>query len=177
MKNVSVIILSFALLVLSSMPLLATDRPEYYSQIGKVKVLGNGPHYLDLGGGRFDAFNGDDALAGNLELRGGKKFHFIGPAIGLLVNDDDAYFGYGAIYADFAIGNVVVNLSWGAGGYEQGDSKYLGGVFQFIENLAIAYMFENGFRTGVRYQHISNADLHKENPGNDSLFISLGYPF
>lgn len=176
MRNVTAIVLSFALVMLASLPAPAADRQEIFSQIGKVKILGNGPHYLDLAGGRFDAFDGDDALAANLEWRSGRKYHFIGPAIGLLANTDGGIFGYGGIYADFAIGHIAINLSWGAGGYERGDSRDLGGVFQFIENLTLAYQFENGLRAGVRYQHISNADLHDKNPGNDSIFLSLAYP-
>jgi len=177
MRFAVAIVLSLVLVMLASPPVPAAVPQEIYSQFGKVKILGDGPHYLDLAGGLFDPFDGDDALAGNLELRFGRKFHFVGPVIGLLANTDDAFFGYGGIHADFAIGRFAIDLSWGAGGYERGDSRYLGGVFQFIENLTIAYSFKDGLRAGVRYQHISNADLHKSNPGNDSLFLSIAFPF
>jgi hypothetical protein len=177
MQNMPAIILSFVLVMLASPPARAADRQETFSRFGKVEILGNGPHYLDMSVGRFDAFDGDDALAANLEWRGGKKYYFIGPIIGLLANTDEAFLGYAGIHADFAIGDFALNLSWGAGGYERGDSKDLGGVFQFIENLTIDYRLENGLRAGVRYQHISNADLHDSNPGNDSLFLSLALPF
>lgn len=176
-QSAAYIALSFSLVLLASLPAPAAEQQEIYSHLGKVQVLGNGPHYLDLAGGRFDSFDGDDALAANLEWRSGTKYHFIGPAIGLLANTDGGIFGYGAIYADFAVGPMAINLSWGAGGYDRGDSRNLGGVFQFIENLTLAYRFDGGWRTGVRYQHISNADLHKKNPGNDSIFLSFSYPF
>jgi hypothetical protein len=176
-KMVTAIVLVFALVMLTPLPAPAADRQEIYSRIGKVKILGDGPHYLDLAGGRFDAFDGNDALAANLEWRSGRKYHFIGPAIGLLANTDGGFFGYGGIHAESMIGHIAMDLSWGVGGYEQGDGRDLGGVFQFIENLTIAYQFKKGWSMGVRYQHISNADLHKKNPGNDSVFFSLAYPF
>jgi hypothetical protein len=176
-RNLTAAVLALALMILASPPAPAADPQEIYSHIGKVKVLGDGPHFLDLAGGRFDVFDGDDALAANLEWRSGRKYHFIGPAIGVLANTDGAFFGYGAIHADFAIDPLSINLSWGAGGYHRGDSRELGGVFQFIENLTVAYPFENGLQAGVRYQHISNADLHKKNPGNDSFFLSIAWPF
>jgi len=177
MRNAVAIVLSLVLVLLASPPAPAAVSQEIYSQFGKMKILGNGPHYLDLAGGLFDPFDGDDAVAGNLEWRSGRKFHFIGPVLGVMANTDEAFFVYGGIHADCVIGRFAIDLSWGAGGYERGDSRYLGGVFQFVENLTVAYLFKNGLRAGLRYQHISNADLHKSNPGNDAIFLSIAYPF
>ena len=42
--------------------------------------------------------------------------------------------------------------------------------------LAAAYAFDNGFRLGIRFGHISNADIHRVNPGENDLMVTYGIP-
>jgi hypothetical protein len=58
------------------------------------------------------------------------------------------------------------------GGYHDGDSANLGGVFQFRLSLDVAYRFDNGHRLGVRAAHISNAGVNEENPGEEELLLT-----
>ena len=106
------------------------------------------------------------------EFRVGTKLAFIGPALGLLANSDGGVFGYLGLYLDLVIGPVTVTSMLAAGGYCEGSSTDLGGVFQFRESLAVGWRFGNGFLLGIKFAHISNADIHGMNPGSEDLMVT-----
>jgi hypothetical protein len=62
------------------------------------------------------------------------------------------------------------------GGYGEGSSKDLGGVFQFRQSLDLAYRFANGHRLGIRVAHISNGSIHDSNPGEEELLLTYSLP-
>jgi lipid A 3-O-deacylase len=135
----------------------AADSEQTSFNAGAVSVLGSEPSYIDVGAGVFDALSegaGNRSAAGRIELRLGTKLLFIGPTIGLMANADG-----GAL-----------------GGYHRGDSKDLGGVFQFRVGLGLSYQFEGGSRLGVRVDHISNAHIHDENPGEEEFLFTYAVP-
>jgi hypothetical protein len=166
-----------------AVPAAAQDQRAVFYQLGPVEVLGDTPSYAELGLGAFDVFEGRDgddgqrSGAAQLQLRWGRKLFFLGPAIGLMANTDGGVYGYGGAYADFAIGRVVVTPLLGLGGYAQGNSKDLGGVFQFRTELGVAYELEGGFRLGLRLTHISNGGTLPDNPGEEELYVTFGFPF
>jgi hypothetical protein len=65
----------------------------------------------------------------------------------------------------------------GPGGYVQGHSKDLGGIFQFRTELWVAYQFDGGARLGARIAHLSNAGIHHSNPGEEELLVTYAPPF
>jgi hypothetical protein len=148
---------------------------------GDLAVLGDTPHYLDLGVGVFDlraTFDRSErSAAGRVELLGGKKLWFLGPAIGLMANTDGGVFGYGGLYADIAYRNFIVTPFAGFGGYRQKNSSDLGGIFQFRVSLGISYVFANRHRLGLNLAHISNASTHDKNGGEEELYITYAIPF
>jgi hypothetical protein len=113
----------------------AETTENAFARWGDLAVLGdNAPHYLDLGVGVFalraSFGTSERSAAGRVELRGGRKLWFLGPAMGLMANTDGGVFGYGGVYADIAYGNVIVTPFGGFGGYRRNDSSGLGGVFR-----------------------------------------------
>lgn len=162
-------------------PALAVDKPQAaFHQIGNWQLMGAGPHWLDLGLGVFDGTGkrgGKSSEAARLELRIGKKLGFIGPAIGLLANTDGGLFGYGGIYADIVYKKLVITPLLAVGGCDSGDGKDLGGTFQFRSSLTLAWQCANRARLGLQVAHISNADLHENNPGEEDYLISLAWSF
>jgi hypothetical protein len=140
-----------------------------------VRVQGAGPHYLNLAVGTFEAFDDiDDSLAGQVEFRFGKKILGIGPLAGVFANLDGGIFGYAGVYLDLDLGPFVLSPQTSIAAYEQGDSKALGGTFQFMSGLGLFWEFADRSRLGFRYQHISNANLHDRNPGGDILLLIYG---
>jgi lipid A 3-O-deacylase len=172
-----------ALIALSpSTQALAQNQRNVFHRLGPIEILGDAPSYAEVGLGAFDVFaerdgSGERSGAAQLQLRWGRKLYFIGPAIGLLGNTDGGIFGYGGIYADLAYGDFIVTPVLAAGGYSEGGSKDLGGVFQFRAELGIAYEFDDGARIGARLGHISNAGIHADNPGEEELLITFAIPF
>lgn len=149
------------------------------------RLLGSGPDRLWLGLGAFNVIpedpdrlveNDNTSLEGRVEYRLGKKIYSVAPLAGLLVNSDGGVYGYLAFYTDYAVGDWVITPSAGFGGYAQNDSKYLGGVFQFMLSLEGAYEFEDGSRVGLRMTHISNANIHDDNPGQESALVTYSLP-
>jgi hypothetical protein len=63
------------------------------------------------------------------------------------------------------------------GGYEQGDSKRLGGVLEFHLGGSLTYLLDSGSRLGLSVTHISNTFIHKENPGAEIITLSYMIPF
>jgi hypothetical protein len=175
--------LTGALIALSlSTQAVAQNQRNVFHRLGPLEILGEAPSYAEVGLGVFDVFaerdgSGERSGAAQLQLRWGRKLYFIGPVVGLLGNTDSGVFGYGGIYADLAFGNIIVTPVLAAGGYSEGGSKDLGGVFQFRAELGIAYEFDDGTRIGARLGHISNAGIHDDNPGEEELLITFAIPF
>jgi hypothetical protein len=170
-------------LALAGLPLRAAagENPQaVFYQLGNWQLYGAGPHYFDLGLGVFDAresSGGQASAAARLELRLGKKLGFVGPAVGLLANTDGGWFGYGGLYADLAYKRLIITPLLSAGAFDEGSGKDLGGTFQFRPALSLAWQFANGARLGLQAAHISNADLHSINPGEEEFLVTLAWPF
>jgi hypothetical protein len=138
-------------------------------------VHGNEADNLLLGAGLFDL--GDDPSgAGTVEYRFGRKVFVVGFALGLMANTDGGLFGYVGVYGDLSYKKFYLTPQLAMGGYGQGSSTDLGGVFQFRESLDLAYRFDNGHRLGIRVAHISNAYIHEINPGEEELLLTYSFP-
>jgi hypothetical protein len=158
--------LALLLLVLPSSPVLAG---------GGTHLVGDGPNSLNLAVGSFEAFeNKDNAVAGQIEFRFGRKLLYVGPLLGVLANADGGIIGYLGIYLDLALGDFILSPQTGVGAYEKGSSKDLGGTFEFFSGLGLSYQITDRSSLGFRYEHISNGNLHDYNPGADILLLNYG---
>jgi lipid A 3-O-deacylase len=158
----------------------AADQP--LPTLADIAIVDEAP-LLQIGVGAFNVLrdhgydtNEDLSAEGRIELRSGRKYRGIGLLIGGMINSDEGLFGYTAIYTDFAFGNWILSPSGGVGAYSQGDSKDLGGTFQFHAALDLGYRFENGTMLGVKATHISNAGLNRINPGQESVLLTFSIP-
>jgi lipid A 3-O-deacylase len=143
-------------------------------ELGPVVVHGEEADALMLGLGAFDPFkeSSDGSAAATLEYRLGRKLFGIGPAIGGMANTDGGLFGYFGLYGDISAGPVHLTPELALGAYHRGNSKDLGGVFQFRESVELAYRFDGGQRLGFRVAHISNAGIHEINPGEEEYYLT-----
>lgn len=173
MKTLLSSLLALCLVLTFACTALAADSGR-----GGIRLQGDGPHYFNLAIGTFEAFDDiDNALAGQVEFRFGKKLLYVGPLAGVYANFDGGVFGYAGLYLDLALGPFVLSPQTSIAAYEQGDSKDLGGTFQFMSGLGLSWEFADHSRLGLRYQHISNANLHDKNPGGDILLLNYGIAF
>ena len=144
--------------------------------------------YLVLGVGWFDViFHDNVATSARLEYRSGYDLLWtIKPFVGVMGTTDEAYYGYGGFYIDFAlaelfpetpvVNRIVVNGNAAVGYYEEGDGKDLGNSLEFRTGAEIAYQFENRMRLGVAFYHISNAGSGSVNPGTEILSAFFALP-
>ena len=172
-RTLAYCLLAVALPLLASPPAVAEERPiTPFLELGPVVLHGSEADLAMLGLGAFDPFDNWTSAAATLEYRFGRKLFFIGPALGGMANAEGGLFGYFGLYFDLSAGPVYFTGQLAAGAYHQGDSRDLGGVFQFRQSIDLAYRFDNGHRLGVRVAHISNADIHDRNPGEEEYYLT-----
>ena len=131
-----------------------------------------------LGGGVFD-LGSKSRGEGRLEVRGGDPlFWRVKPTIGVNATSGGAAYGFAGLLADFPLGEgFVLTPSFGAGGYRQGGGKDLGHGAEFRSQIEIAYVMAGGARVGLGASHLSNAGLGSRNPGANSGFAFVAFPF
>jgi lipid A 3-O-deacylase len=150
-------------------------------RLGPIALLGDGPSYVDLGAGVYDLVGNahrNQTFAADAEFRYGQKFYGVGPAVGIIQDARGGGMAYLGFYSDFALGPVVVTPLAGLGAWWHGgnDDEQLGGTFEFRLGLSVAYQFDNQSRLGIRLGHISNASLHRRNPGDNDLMLTYALP-
>jgi lipid A 3-O-deacylase len=173
------LLFGFALAVL--LALLGSDAGAVdasttaYTRLGPLVIHGNEADTLLLGAGAWD-LRDERSPAGTVEYRFGRKVFVVGLSLGLVANTKGGLYGYAGIYSDLSLGNFYITPQLAMGGYHEGNSTDLGGVFQFRESIDIAYRFANGHRLGVRGAHISNADTQPRNPGEEEVMLTYSLP-
>ncbi|HLI22394.1 MAG TPA: acyloxyacyl hydrolase [Stellaceae bacterium] len=150
-------------------------------RLGPLGILTREASVLDVGAGVYDLIGNahrNETSAADAELRLGRRWGGIGPAVGTIVDFRGGGMGYVGIDSDLALGPVVVTPLLGLGAWWRGgnDDENLGGTFQFRLSLEAAYAFAGGSRLGVRFGHISNGDIHKVNPGENDVMVTYGLP-
>jgi hypothetical protein len=134
--------------------------------------------------GEHDVSKGDET-----PIEGGFTLRFTGteiwrskhgvvlmPAVGAMATEQEAYYGWvgGAFFIPLgARWGLIPEL--GAGYYERGDGKDLGGSLEFRSGLEATYRPNDTVRVGVGFYHLSNAGLHEVNPGVNSLLLTIGF--
>ena len=146
-----------------------------FARLGPIVVHGNELDNLLLGAGVFDIRDRTSA-AGTIEYRFGRKVFVAGLSLGLMANTEGGLYGYVGTYGDLSYKRIYFTPQIAMGGYHDGDSADLGGVFQFRLSLDVAYRFDNGHRVGVRAAHISNGGVNEQNPGEEELFLTYSIP-
>jgi lipid A 3-O-deacylase len=139
------------------------------------------PSYLEVAAGVYDIIgNGhrNQTAGASLEYRFGRKFYYVGPAVGIIGELNGGGMVYVGFYGDIPIGPVVVTPLAGFGAWRHGSRKDedLGGWFEFRLSLEAAYQFANLSRLGLRFGHISNANTRRRNPGENDLMLTYALP-
>jgi hypothetical protein len=111
-----------------------------------------------------------------LEIWRSKSGITLVPSFGGMATEEDAYYAWagGALFIPLgAHWGLVPEL--GAGYYERGDGKNLGGSLEFRSGLEATYRANDSVRIGVGFYHLSNAGFHDVNPGVNSLLLTFGF--
>jgi hypothetical protein len=93
---------------------------------------------------------------------------------GAMMNSDDGKYFYTGLRKDVkASKNIYFTPSFAVGYYDQGKSKNLGYDLEFRSQLELSYRLESANRIAISINHISNASLSEQNPGVESIVISI----
>ena len=128
--------------------------------------LGDGPVEVDLG----------FRLTGTEIWRSQKHGMVLVPAFGAMATEDETYYGSGGFALVIPLGahwGLVPEV--GAGYYERGDGKNLGGEIEFRSGLEVTYRPNDALHVGVGFYHLSNAGIYEVNPGVNSLLFTVGF--
>lgn len=182
MRSVTFKLVAIVLFFSSALVAVRADQ-DAPLDLGPFKLLPSGDGMVVVGAGEFNAFRQRDpgevgaSSVLNLEYRFGKKFFYLGFAIGGLANTDGGKFVYLGNYADIRYKRIIVTPLLSVGAYSRGSGPDLGGTLEFRSSVTVDYEFDNRSRLGVRLAHISNAGIHDENPGLNELLITYAFPF
>lgn len=177
----ALLVVALALCGLHVASAAAQSAPGEPLQLGPAQLLGDSAGHLDLGAGVYDLIGDghrDETGTADAEYRFGQKFYYVGPALGVIGDTRGGGMAYAAIYGDIALGPVVLTPLGGVGAWWRGGhhDENLGGTFEFRLSLEAAYRFTNGGRLGLRFGHISSADIHPVNPGENDLMLTYAFP-
>jgi outer membrane protein OmpA-like peptidoglycan-associated protein len=129
--------------------------------------------------GSFDVFHAAKSASFDLQLRPGWRLWDFGVFLGGMVTTKGALMGYGGFTFDLHVtDNILILPDAAVGYYSRGGDKVLseGSVAEFRTGIGVAYEFDNGWRLGADFHHISNAGMDKKNPGVEIAALTLAIP-
>lgn len=136
------------------------------------------PALISVGGGIFDVMRSKKRTGEfRIEYKSDLNWYTIRPMLGLMANNQGAFYTYGGFGFDWVIGDCfVISPNFAPGFYYRGDSKKLGFPLEFRSGLELAWQFKNYTRIGGHFYHISNASMGSRNPGEESLIFFISIP-
>ena len=135
-----------------------------------------------LGAGAFDLGMPTDIEdtepAYAAEFRFKQGLWYFHPHLGFQGTTDGMVYGFAGIHCDLPLGDHLRLVPSGSIGlYDHGNNgKNLDGLMEFRIGGGIAWRFDNDWRVGVTWYHMSNANTGDSNPGSEMMFLELGIP-
>jgi len=127
--------------------------------------------------GAYDVFHNPKSASFDLQLRPGWRLWNFGVFVGGMATTKSAFYGYGGFTYDLRLTDHWLILPDAAvGSYTRGRDKNLGNHAEFRTGIGVAYEFDNGWRAGADFHHISNAGLGEKNPGVEIAALTLAIP-
>lgn len=136
------------------------------------------PEQLILGVGVNQVFDPHEAAFGSIELRFTPLAAELRPWIyGSLSTEGGVFTGLGLAYT-YAFGESRWSASAGIGPgyYHDGDDVFLGGDFEILSFIEVAYRLHNDATIGARFAHLSNAGVRNVNPGTEMVSLQYSIP-
>ncbi|MCB2109027.1 MAG: acyloxyacyl hydrolase [Rhodobacteraceae bacterium] len=171
MRSLAAIVAGASLAVPAAAPAIAADSARLLFGVGQYDIIPNDNKAV----GAYLQYRFAQGFWGASE--DGEGFLGFKPIIGGMATNDDALFGYVGLAAPYVWGPWEFEFSGGPGAYHQGNSKFLGGTFEFHVGAALSREVGENLRLGVAMFHISNANLHDKNRGTNTLMGTLTWQF
>jgi hypothetical protein len=147
---------------------------------------GDGPGAATADGSSLSAAAGrfilveelDDPYLVGLQYRGQPRTGWsLRPGVGADIAAGDLLFVYGDVACEFALPRRwSVTLSFGAGGFANGERVGADYALQFRSGISLARRLASGRRLGLAGYHISNGGLDQPNAGTETVVLFLAMP-
>ena len=99
------------------------------------------------------------------------------PVTGGFISGKNSVYLYTGVQAQYNLGPLKVLPSFAPGFYEAGNGKDLGSVLEFKSEIRFDLEIFKNSKIGYSYNHISNSDWGKINPGTNNQQISFSKNF
>ena len=99
------------------------------------------------------------------------------PTTGAFVTKKNSLYLYSGVEGRYNLGPINILPSFAPGYYEAGDGKNLGSVLEFKSEIKFDINIFKNSKIGYSYNHISNNDWGKINPGINNQQISISRNF
>jgi lipid A 3-O-deacylase len=106
------------------------------------------------------------------------------PLVGVMATAEQSFYGYAGINFEILFAKrILFAPGFAAGYFAPGNGKQLGYPLEFRSGVELAWQFNDLYRLGIHFYHLSNASLGHKNPGSESLVlfydipITKGFPF
>ncbi len=138
------------------------------------------PSYISLSIGYYDILDSDTAIDFRAEYRPNKTFLLdnLKPFAALeITSQGSTWAGIGILYDMQLSEKLYLTTSFAPGLYNQGGGDInLGHIIEFRTQLELSYKFENNYRIGAGFSHMSNSSLDSRNPGTEVLSLYWHIP-
>lgn len=147
------------------------------SAFATTPVRAEDPAYITLGAGGWEALRSNLSKPEvDLTFRSDYRLWAFKPQAGVMAAGDGDFYTYAGFLSDIYFGkNIVLTPSLNIG-YYGGSGFNLGSRFEFREGAELAYRFDNAYRVGAAFYHMSNAGITDRNPGSESILGTLSIP-
>lgn len=166
--------------VLAALLLALAAAPSAHAQVEEWTLYG-GVFDLDREQETWEV--GVEARFGVFEIPLGSRFALpIEPGVGLMAHGEGGGYAYSTLRVPFDRlwperwpERLRVTPYTGVGFYEPGDGKDLGGPVEFRSGIDLGWRAGERLWIGLSFYHLSNAVLYDENPGEESLVLTLSW--
>tara|TARA_B100001123_G_C15094653_1_gene941074 strand:- start:82 stop:618 length:537 start_codon:yes stop_codon:yes gene_type:complete len=97
----------------------------------------------------------------------------LSPITGGFLTENNAFYLYTGIQAEYEIGALKITPSFAPGYYGEGNGKDLGHPLEFKSEVQLSLELSDTTQFGMSYNHISNASFGTKNPGANSYMFNL----
>ena len=97
----------------------------------------------------------------------------ISPITGGFITENSGAYIYTGIEWNMNMGGLLFTPSFSPGLYHAGDGKDLNHILEFKTEVQLSFAFSENSNIAMSYNHISNGNLAKDNPGANSYAFNF----
>jgi len=135
------------------------------------------PEWLTFGAGYNEVLDNDQVAFASVELRFTPVVAGLRPWVYANTSAEGSFYvGAGLAYTFAGESRWSASVGIGPGYYHRGDDVRLGGNYQNLSFVEVAYRLDNDALVSLRFAHLSNGGVTPSNPGTETLSLQYSIP-